>query len=60
MLERATRTTSSPSAETAGKLKGYGVGIVVFDPCGGRPGAGDFLTVMKSNLENLGKTFAHD
>ena len=49
-----------PSAETAEKLKGYGVGIVVFDPCGGRPSAGDFLTVMKGNVENLGKAFAQD
>ncbi len=50
----------APSAETAEKLSGYRVESVVFDPCGGKPSAGDFLTVMKGNLENLGRAFSRD
>ncbi len=42
-----------PSKEIAGKLKALGVESVVFDPCPNRPESGDFLGVMKKNLENL-------
>ena len=34
-------------------LEEIGVEIVVFEPCGNEPNDGDFLTVMKRNLENL-------
>jgi zinc transport system substrate-binding protein len=34
-------------------LKKVGAQSVVFNPCGNRPDEGDFMTVMKSNMENL-------
>lgn len=44
---------SQPNAEIAGKLKTLGLDSVVFDPCANRPESGDFLEVMKKNLESL-------
>ena len=49
---------SEPLTETAQKLQELGVESVVFDPCGNRPAAGDYLSVMQSNLTNLEKVFA--
>ncbi len=43
----------SPEKETAEKLKSMGIGSVVFDPCGNVPADGDFLRVMRRNVENL-------
>jgi zinc transport system substrate-binding protein len=43
-------------------LAEVGVGSVVFDPCGNRPGDGDFLSVMAANavaLEGLAGSNAH-
>jgi zinc transport system substrate-binding protein len=31
----------------------YGVGSVVFDPCGNRPESGDYISVMRANVESL-------
>ena len=31
----------------------YGVGSVVFDPCGNRPESGDYIAVMRANVERL-------
>jgi len=42
-----------PLAETASRLRDAGVESVVFDPCGNRPPEGDFLTVMRANVDNL-------
>jgi zinc transport system substrate-binding protein len=42
-----------PLESTAARLEEYGVRSIVFDPCGNRPEAGDFLTVQRANLENL-------
>jgi zinc transport system substrate-binding protein len=42
-----------PEKETAEKLKSMGIGSVVFDPCGNVPADGDFLRVMRQNVENL-------
>jgi len=42
-----------PDAAIAARLKQAGVDSLVFDPCANRPESGDFLTVMKENLQNL-------
>jgi hypothetical protein len=34
-------------------LKEKGIASAVFDPCGNRPEAGDFLSVMEANVVNL-------
>jgi zinc transport system substrate-binding protein len=50
---RAMLWEAEPTAEIAAKLKALGIAGVVFEPCSNRPEAGDFLSVMKQNLENL-------
>ncbi len=42
-----------PLARTVERLEAMGVRSVVFDPAGNRPEAGDFLTVMDANIENI-------
>jgi zinc transport system substrate-binding protein len=46
-----------PLQESVERLKKMGIRSVVFDPCGNRPDAGDFMAVMKSNLKNLRTLF---
>ena len=48
-----------PSIKTARKtkLKSIGVESLVFYPCGNVPAQGDFLAVMRANVENLRKAF---
>jgi zinc transport system substrate-binding protein len=46
-----------PLPESVEKLKSMDVSSLVFDPCGNKPDQGDFLTVMKQNIENLKKAF---
>jgi zinc transport system substrate-binding protein len=48
---------AQPSAEVVGKLKSLGVKTIVFDPCANRPESGDFLSHMRSNIENLRAAF---
>jgi zinc transport system substrate-binding protein len=43
--------------ESAEKLKAIGVDSLVFDPCGNKPDQGDFLSVMRQNIENLKPVF---
>ena len=43
-----------PDAKTVAKLKEFGVGAIVFDPCGTTPDTGDYLTVMRQNVVALG------
>lgn len=43
----------TPLTETITSLESYGVTSVVFDPCGNRPEAGDFMSVMADNAEAL-------
>jgi len=43
-----------PAKAIAAKLKEQGVTSVVFAPCGNRPAAGDWLTVMRANISRLG------
>ena len=44
-----------PSTDTTAKLKTMGIGSIVFNPCGNVPDKGDFLSMMRQNLENLAK-----
>jgi zinc transport system substrate-binding protein len=46
-----------PAKESVAKLDAIGVKSVVFDPCGNAPDGGDFLSVMKANVEALEKAF---
>ncbi|QJD29648.1 metal ABC transporter substrate-binding protein [Methylococcus geothermalis] len=46
-----------PAAAIADKLGAKGVASAVFDPCANRPEAGDFLVIMKQNVENLRTSF---
>jgi zinc transport system substrate-binding protein len=42
-----------PLESTRNRLAEAGIRCIVFNPCGNRPASGDYLTVMKSNLNNL-------
>ena len=42
-----------PVKESVDRLKIVGIESLVFDPCGNVPDDGDFLQVMRRNLENL-------
>ena len=42
-----------PSQETVVKLEALGIKSIVFSPCANTPEKGDFLTVMKDNIEAL-------
>ncbi len=46
-----------PLEETRALLAERGVQSVVFAPCGNRPESGDFLTVMRQNVDNLRPVF---
>jgi len=51
---------AEPTPEIRARLQRLGVQSVVFDPCGNRPEAGDFLSVMRDNLDNLKRVFEAD
>lgn len=42
-----------PLPEIKSKLEDMGIKLVIFNPCGNRPEAGDFLEVMRDNLADL-------
>jgi zinc transport system substrate-binding protein len=42
-----------PATEAVAKLKAVGLDSAVFDPCANSPGKGDFLTVMRANVEAM-------
>lgn len=46
-----------PMQEVVARLETMGVKSLVFDPCGNKPDEGDFLSVMKRNVQNLGAAF---
>ena len=46
-----------PMKESAERLKAIGVNSLVFDPCGNIPDQGDFMTVMRQDVENLKSVF---
>jgi zinc transport system substrate-binding protein len=46
-----------PLPEVEDKLAKVGVKVVVFNPCGNKPDSGDFISVMKQNIDNLKADF---
>lgn len=42
-----------PNPETVAKLKEKGIKSLVFSPVGNQPKTGDFMSIMKQNIENL-------
>jgi zinc transport system substrate-binding protein len=46
-----------PEPRSVAKLKEMGIESIVFDPCGNKPDDGDFLSVMRRNVENLREIF---
>ena len=46
-----------PNPDSVDKLKSMGVKSLVIDPCGNVPDQGDFLSVMRQNVENLQSAF---
>jgi len=46
-----------PAKESIEKVSAIGLQSVVFDPCGNVPDSGDFMTVMKANVEAMEKAF---
>jgi zinc transport system substrate-binding protein len=46
-----------PMKKSAERLKEIGLNSLVFDPCGNIPDQGDFLSVMRQNVENLKPVF---
>lgn len=51
---------ATPLPETRDRLESAGVRSAVFDPCATRPPSGDFLSIMKGNVETLRRVFALD
>jgi zinc transport system substrate-binding protein len=48
---------SDPHPESVRRLASMGVRSLVFDPCENAPGKGDFMSVMRGNIDNLKKAF---
>ena len=48
----------TPAPASVEKLKSLGLESIVFDPCGNRPKSGDWLTVMRANVDSL-RTWAN-
>jgi zinc transport system substrate-binding protein len=46
-----------PSKDNVEKLGAAGIQSVVFDPCGNVPASGDFMSVMKANVEAMENAF---
>ena len=46
-----------PILASVKRLKALGVDSIVFEPCRNVPVQGDFMTVMKQNMENFRKIF---
>jgi zinc transport system substrate-binding protein len=46
-----------PLQEIASRLESMGIRILIFNPCGNLPESGDFLSIMKSNIEALRKLY---
>jgi zinc transport system substrate-binding protein len=47
----------APDPRSVAALEAMGIASVVFDPCGNRPASGDFLSVMRENLDRLDRAF---
>jgi zinc transport system substrate-binding protein len=48
---------AEPDTEIVALLKSNWMNSIVFDPCGNAPQAGDFMSVMQNNVENLKLVF---
>ena len=48
---------ADPLPASVERLQSLGVGSLVFDPCGNRPEEGDFLGVMRQNVDRLQQAF---
>lgn len=46
-----------PSKDNVEKLAAMSIQSIVFDPCGNVPEKGDFMSVMKANVEGMEKAF---
>jgi len=46
-----------PVQASVAQLKALGVDSLVFDPCGNVPDQGDFMTVMRRNVEDFRRAF---
>jgi zinc transport system substrate-binding protein len=46
-----------PNPASVARLRAMGMNSLVFDPCGNVPEEGDFLSVMRQNVQNLRKAF---
>ena len=49
---------STPLPEVSERLESIGIRSVVFDPCANTPSDGDFLSVMRENVQALRLVFA--
>lgn len=47
---------AEPSPEIASKLKQLGIAAVAFEPCTNKPESGNFLGIMKRNLERIDRS----
>jgi zinc transport system substrate-binding protein len=47
----------APNPETERRLREMGIRSLVFDPCANRPEQGDFLSVMRRNVDDLAAAF---
>ena len=47
-----------PLSESVEKLQDMGMNSTVFAPCMNKPEAGDFMDVMRNNVEHLQSIFA--
>lgn len=48
-----------PAEDTVARLRALGVTSVVLNPCPNRTATGDFLRVMRNNVDNLEPIFGH-
>ena len=49
---------AAPLPAVVERLKARGIQCLVYSPCSGKPEQGDFLKVMRDNLENLKQVYA--
>ena len=49
----------NPMKQSVERLKAISVDSLVFNPCRNTPDQGDFLSVMRQNVENLKPAFQH-
>jgi zinc transport system substrate-binding protein len=50
---------ANPVPQSVTQLQNLGIGSLVFMPLANKPASGDFISIMRENLKNLEKAFAH-